>query len=208
MSLRWIPIRNCRATRRDELVGTMAHPLNRPVFDAEQGRVVEGYTILQPRVGVSLPSAQRSWFVRLFRGDAGIDPYTRVVSDVYQDLFGEGSFIGKGIYDVDAFEQSLRRLSREHDSEPRFDRGRLLPLGACSATWNCTRNIPRAIRGRYQPAASLDSRRLADRRLAAAAGAGAGAATCAQPDLRRFRGGRSSTTCAAAWCRSQCCCCC
>ena len=54
---------------------------------------------------MSLPSAQRSWFVRLFAGDAGIDPYTRVVSDVYQDLFGEGSFIGKGIYDVDAFEQ-------------------------------------------------------------------------------------------------------
>ena len=61
---------------------------------------------MQPRVGVSLPSARRSWYVRLFGGDAGVDPYTRVVSDVYQDLFGEGSFIGKGIYDVDAFEQS------------------------------------------------------------------------------------------------------
>jgi cellobiose phosphorylase len=67
---------------------------------------VEGYGILQPRVAVSLPSAQRSWFVRLFAGDAGIDPYTRVVSDVYQDLFGEGSFVGKGIYEVEAFEQS------------------------------------------------------------------------------------------------------
>ncbi|HUY93062.1 MAG TPA: glucoamylase family protein [Pirellulales bacterium] len=89
-----------------EMVGAMAHPLNRPVLDRERRRVVEGYGILQPRVGVSLPSAQRSWFVRLFAGDAGIDPYTRVVSDVYQDLFGEGSFIGKGIYDVDAFEQS------------------------------------------------------------------------------------------------------
>ncbi|HEV7222619.1 MAG TPA: glucoamylase family protein [Pirellulales bacterium] len=89
-----------------EMVGTMAHPLNRPVLDGRRRRVVEGYGILQPRVGVSLPSAQRSWFVRLFAGDAGIDPYTRVVSDVYQDLFGEGSFVGKGIYDVDAFEQS------------------------------------------------------------------------------------------------------
>jgi cellobiose phosphorylase len=88
-----------------EMVGAMAHVLNRPVFDPERRRVVAGYGILQPRVGVSLPSARRSWFVRLFAGDAGIDPYTRVVSDVYQDLFGEGSFIGKGIYDVDAFMQ-------------------------------------------------------------------------------------------------------
>jgi cellobiose phosphorylase len=90
-----------------QLVGTMAHPLNRPVFDATRGIVAEGYSILQPRVGVSLPSARRSWFVRLFAGDAGIDPYTREVSDVYQDLFQEGSFIGKGIYDVDAFQRAI-----------------------------------------------------------------------------------------------------
>jgi cyclic beta-1,2-glucan synthetase len=89
-----------------ELVGTMAHPLNRPVVDPSLGRVINGYGILQPRVGVSLPSASRSWFVRLFGGDPGIDPYTRAVSDVYQDAFGEGSFIGKGIYDVDAFEKT------------------------------------------------------------------------------------------------------
>ncbi len=90
-----------------ELAGMMAHPLNRPVFDADRGVVVEGYSILQPRVGVSLPSSRRSWFVRLFAGDAGIDPYTRAVSDVYQDLFQEGSFIGKGIYDVDAFQRAM-----------------------------------------------------------------------------------------------------
>ena len=89
------------------LVGTMAHPLNRPEFDAKHGVVAEGYSILQPRVGVSLPSARRSWFVRLFAGDAGIDPYTREVSDVYQDIFREGSFIGKGIYDVDAFQRAM-----------------------------------------------------------------------------------------------------
>jgi hypothetical protein len=71
-----------------------------------RGIVAEGYSILQPRVGVSLPSARQSWFVRAFAGDAGIDPYTREVSDVYQDLFGEGSFIGKGIYDV----QMLHRV--------------------------------------------------------------------------------------------------
>ena len=90
-----------------QLIGTLAHPLNRPRFDEKRGIVTEGYSLLQPRVDVSLPSAGRSWFVRLHAGDTGIDPYTRAVSDVYQDLFGEGSFIGKGIYDVDAFERAL-----------------------------------------------------------------------------------------------------
>ena len=90
-----------------QLVGTMAHRLNRPEFDPVRGIVAEGYSIMQPRIGVSLPSARRSWFVRLFANDAGIDPYTRAVSDVYQDLFQEGSFIGKGIYDVDAFERAM-----------------------------------------------------------------------------------------------------
>lgn len=90
-----------------QLVGTIAHPLNRPHFDASRGVVTKGYGIIQPRVSVSLPSSRRSWFVRLFAGDAGIDPYTREVSDLYQDVFGEGSFIGKGIYDVDAFQLAL-----------------------------------------------------------------------------------------------------
>ncbi|MDD4963628.1 MAG: glucoamylase family protein [Gallionella sp.] len=90
-----------------QLVGTMAHPLNHPVFDTKHGIVTTGYSILQPRVGVSLPSARRSWFVRLFASEAGIDPYTREVSDVYQDVFQEGSYIGKGIYDVDAFERAM-----------------------------------------------------------------------------------------------------
>jgi len=92
-----------------QFVATMAHPLNRPRFGGapEAPRVVDGYGILQPRVGVSLPSANRSRYARLVGGDPGIDPYTRAVSDVYQDLFGEGSFIGKGIYDVDAFEHVL-----------------------------------------------------------------------------------------------------
>jgi cyclic beta-1,2-glucan synthetase len=90
-----------------QLTATMAHPLNRPEFDPGRGIVIEGYGLLQPRVEVSLPSAARSRFVRLFAGDAGIDPYTRAVSDVYQDLFREGSFIGKGIYEVDAFERAL-----------------------------------------------------------------------------------------------------
>jgi cyclic beta-1,2-glucan synthetase len=90
-----------------QLAGTMAHPLNRPRFDAARRIVREGYGILQPRLGASLPAVGRSWFARLFAGEAGIDPYTRAVSDVYQDVFGEGSFVGKGIYDVDAFERAV-----------------------------------------------------------------------------------------------------
>ena len=92
-----------------QMVAAMAHPLNRPRFGegASADLVVEGHAILQPRVAASLPSTARSGYARLVGGDPGIDPYTRTVSDVYQDLFGEGSFIGKGIYDVDAFERAL-----------------------------------------------------------------------------------------------------
>ena len=90
-----------------QFVGTMAHPLHRPVYDETLGRVRAGYGILQPRVSASLPGTSQSRYARLLGGEPGIDPYTRVVSDVYQDIFREGSFIGKGIYDVDAFEQAL-----------------------------------------------------------------------------------------------------
>ena len=97
-----------------QLVGAMAHPLNRARYDEDKQRVTEGYGILQPRVAVSLPGTNRSRYARLFGSEPGIDPYTRAVSDVYQDLFGEGSFIGKGIYDVDAFERSLRERFPEN----------------------------------------------------------------------------------------------
>ena len=90
-----------------EFVAAMAHPLNRPRYDADKQRVCEGYGILQPRMAASLPSTNRSRYARLCASEPGIDPYTRAVSDVYQDVFGEGSFIGKGIYDIDAFERSL-----------------------------------------------------------------------------------------------------
>ncbi|MBI3634852.1 MAG: hypothetical protein HY216_01370 [Candidatus Rokubacteria bacterium] len=88
------------------LVGTMAHPLNRPSFD-RTGRVVEGYAVLQPRVTPPLPGRDASFFQRLSSGPSGIDPYAGAVSDVYQDLYAEGSYTGKGIYDVDAFETAL-----------------------------------------------------------------------------------------------------
>jgi cellobiose phosphorylase len=91
-----------------QLAGAMAHPLNRPVFDERPQRIIAGYGILQPRIAVSLPGIHRSRYARLCAAEPGIDPYTRAVSDVYQDVFGEGSFIGKGIYDVDAFESCLK----------------------------------------------------------------------------------------------------
>jgi len=90
-----------------QFVATMRHPLNQPRIDPRRNCVIEGYGILQPRVAVSLPSENASLYERLCGGEPGIDPYTRTVSDVYQDLFAEGSFIGKGIYDVDVFEQVL-----------------------------------------------------------------------------------------------------
>jgi len=89
------------------MAATLAHPLNRARFDVARGRVVEGFSILQPRVAISMESTARSRYARLFAGEPGIDPYTLAVSDVYQDLFGEGSFVGKGIYDVDAVQQAL-----------------------------------------------------------------------------------------------------
>jgi cellobiose phosphorylase len=88
-----------------KLIATMAHPLNRALYDEEKKRVVEGYGILQPRVGSDFPKNKTSLYLRLQGDMKGIDPYTRASSDVYQDIFEEGSFIGKGIYDVDIFEK-------------------------------------------------------------------------------------------------------
>ncbi len=91
-----------------KLIGTAEHPLNRPQFDEQQQRVVKGYGVLQPRVSVSLPSASRSYLARILAGDTGFDPYTTAASDLYQDMFAEGSFTGKGLYDVDVFRRALK----------------------------------------------------------------------------------------------------
>lgn len=91
-----------------KLVGTLAHPLNRARFDVRSGRVTEGYSVLQPRVSIGAVSASATSFSEVYAGHVGIDPYTTAVSDVYQDLFGEGSYVGKGIYDIDAFERALQ----------------------------------------------------------------------------------------------------
>ena len=90
------------------LIGKMAHPLNQPIVDPASRRVIEGYAILQPRVTPNLPVGDEgSAYQRAFSSPNGIDPYSAAVSDVYQDLFGEGSYAGKGIYAVDAFESVL-----------------------------------------------------------------------------------------------------
>jgi cyclic beta-1,2-glucan synthetase len=90
-----------------QLIGTLAHPLNRAQADPRTGRVVHGYGLLQPRTEIVPASANYSRFSRIFAGDIGLDLYTHAVSNVYQDLFGSGIYVGKGIYDVDAFENSL-----------------------------------------------------------------------------------------------------
>ncbi|HXB99913.1 MAG TPA: glucoamylase family protein [Terriglobales bacterium] len=83
------------------MVGAIAHPLNQAVIDPVKNIVVAGYGILQPRVGISVQCTARSRLAAIFAGETGLDPYTRAISDVYQDLYGEGTFAGKGIYEVD-----------------------------------------------------------------------------------------------------------
>jgi cyclic beta-1,2-glucan synthetase len=90
-----------------KLAGTMAHPLNQAVLDPETKVVVDGYAVLQPRVSISMESAGASRLAALYSGDTGIDPYVRAISDVYQDLCGRATYVGKGIYDLHAFHQSL-----------------------------------------------------------------------------------------------------
>lgn len=98
-----------------QLVGTFVHPLNHPIFDNKLNKVVEGYGILQPRITPIIPEFEEStFFQRLSSGPCGIDPYAAAVSDVYQDLFGEGSFTGKGIYNVDVFERVLKGRTPEN----------------------------------------------------------------------------------------------
>ena len=91
------------------LIGTLAHPLNQAVVDPKKNIVVAGYGILQPRVGVSVQSTARSRLAAIYAGETGFDIYTRATSDAYQDLYGEGSFTGKGIYEVDTVHRVLDR---------------------------------------------------------------------------------------------------
>ena len=145
-----------------KLIGIIAHPLNRPRFDARLGRVTEGYGILQPRVSVTMASAAGSLFARLYAGHTGVDPYTTAVSDTYQDLFGEGIFTGKGLYDVDAFMAALDGRVPENAllSHDLFE-GRLRPHGARHGRGGGGRLSRERPRPRAAPA-PLGARRLAD----------------------------------------------
>lgn len=91
-----------------KMVATMAHPLNRPIIDPIKGVVVSGYGIMQPRIDFDIESSNKSLFSRIYTGQEGLDPYSRAISDVYQDLFGEGIFTGKGIYDLSVFQSVLK----------------------------------------------------------------------------------------------------
>ena len=156
------------------LVGTIAHPLNRPRFDVGAGRVTEGYGVLQPRVEISLPSASRSWFARVMSGHVGWDPYTTAASDVYQDLFHEGSYVGKGIYDPRAFHAALAgRVRRQHAAQPRPVRGLLRARGTGGRRPPGGR-LPEPLPHVGRAPAPVGARRLADCRLA-------------RPDRRRRR---------------------
>jgi cyclic beta-1,2-glucan synthetase len=90
-----------------KIIGTLSHPLNHAFFDEKKKRVTKGYGILQPRIATNISPISSSWYAKLHSSEIGIDPYTRAVSDVYQDALGEGSYIGKGIIDIDAFEKAL-----------------------------------------------------------------------------------------------------
>ena len=91
------------------LIGAMAHPLNEAIIDPKLRIVTEGYGILQPRIGIAVQSASRSRLAAIFSGQNGFDIYTRAISDAYQDLFGEGIFTGKGIYEVSTLHAVLDR---------------------------------------------------------------------------------------------------
>ena len=146
------------------MIGALAHPLNQAIIDPEKNIVVAGYGILQPRVDISVQCTTRSRLAAIFAGETGLDPYTRAISDVYQDLYGEGSFTGKGIYEVDTMFRVLYG---------RFPRNSLLSHdlieGAYARAGLTTdiagdRGLSVALQ-RLQPAETpLAARRLADRR--------------------------------------------
>ena len=144
------------------LVGKMAHPLNGPRFDPKCGRVVEGYGVLQPRVTPSLPTGREgSIFQRVFSSASGIDPYAFAVSDVYQDLFGEGSYSGKGIYDVDIFEAALHGRVPDNAllSHDLFEG--IFARAGSGLGHRVRRGVSGPLRRRRCPPASMGARRLA-----------------------------------------------
>ncbi len=173
----------------DRLVGKLCHPLNRPVIDPGAGKVVAGYSILQPRVTPSLTTGDEASFLqRVFSSNRGIDPYVFAVSDLYQDVFGEGSFTGKGLYHVDAVEAALAGPHRrERGAQPRSARRLAGALGAGDRRRG-GRGLPDPLFGRRLAPASLGAGRLAASGLHLQS---------RSPACPRCRAGRWSTICAA-----------
>jgi len=150
------------ARRGAHLVGNLAHPLNRPVFDAARGRNcrrLRGSFI--PRASISPDSAGQSRFTKLFAGDSGIDPYTREVSDVYQDGFGEGSLIGKGSTTSMRFARPSTGASGKPHSQSRPAGKRLMRVRALVTDVDLIEEHRPALCQRGQPTPPLDTRRLA-----------------------------------------------
>ena len=142
-----------------KLIGKMAHPLNRPLLDGSAGRVVEGHAILQPRVTPAMPVGREgSPLQHVFSAPRGLDPYAFAVSDVYQDLFQEGSYCGKGIYDVDVFEKALEgRIPDSSVLSHDLLEGSFARAGT-RLRYRSRGGIPLALRGLCRTAASLGSR--------------------------------------------------
>ena len=97
-----------------ELIGAMAHILNKPELNQEETRVQKGHALIQPRIGIHLQSARKSIFTQIFAGAGGTDAYTNAISDIYQDNFDEGIFTGKGIYDLSIFSKVLKNAIPEN----------------------------------------------------------------------------------------------
>ena len=185
-----------------ELIGIITHPLNRPTFDPAVGRVTEGYGILQPRISVTFMSAAGSLFARLYSGHTGVDPYTSAVSDTYQDLFGEGIFTGKGLYDVDAFIASLEDTVPENAllSHDLFEG--LHARVALVTDVELVDDYPRA--SCPMPVASIAGFAATGRFCSGCFRSCRRGADSSATRLRRSGGGRSSTTCAAVSSRRRC----
>ena len=147
-----------------KLVATMAHPLNRPLFSSH-GKLERGYTIIQPRISTRLFEINPTLFSTLFSERAAIDPYTQVVSNVYQDLYREGSYYGKGIYDVHAFHRILNeRFPEEHLLSHDLIEGNFARVGLASDI-GLYDSFPQTLSNLFFKTTSLDERGLADCRL-------------------------------------------
>ena len=171
----------------ERLIAKLAHPLNHPRFDPVTGRVVEGYGIVQPRVTPALAASSSTSLVQVvLSGSPGIDPYAFAVSDVYQDLCGEGSYTGKGLYDLDAFERALAGRIGENS---------VLSATTCSRA--CSRAPPLHRTSKSSNQRPIDTTSLPRASTAGRAATGSCCRGCCRGECPASAAGSCSTTCAA-----------